>query len=126
MGDTNYRSRNAYQHISDFAKDPIVVQRKCSISYHSIAVHVGGYPMNVCRIWNRWVQDGKPERLAESLWPPVTSSREDRHVNSRDLMDHANTSRGLSQELGSFSRRQVSTRTVRRRFLQHRLSARSP
>ncbi|GFV38209.1 HTH_Tnp_Tc3_2 domain-containing protein [Trichonephila clavipes] len=42
------------------------------------------------------------------------------------LMERAATSRALSQELGSFARQQVSARTVRRRLLQHGLSARRP
>ncbi|GFU99082.1 HTH_Tnp_Tc3_2 domain-containing protein [Trichonephila clavipes] len=42
------------------------------------------------------------------------------------LMDHAATSRVLSQELRSYARQQVSARTVQRRLLQHRLSAWRP
>ncbi|GFY24424.1 HTH_Tnp_Tc3_2 domain-containing protein [Trichonephila clavipes] len=71
--------------------------------------------MTVSRIWNRWVQDGNTECRAGSQRPPITSSREDRHVTCMALMYRAATSRTLSQELGSFAR-QVSARTVRRRF----------
>ncbi|GFW36660.1 hypothetical protein TNCV_1956601 [Trichonephila clavipes] len=42
------------------------------------------------------------------------------------LMDHAATSRALSQELGSFARQQIAARTVRRRLQQYGLSARRP
>ncbi|GFU47636.1 HTH_Tnp_Tc3_2 domain-containing protein [Trichonephila clavipes] len=71
-----------------------------------------------------------PEKLdlflfhAGSQRPPITNSREDRHVTRKDLLDCAATSQALSQELGSFARQQVSARTVRRRLLQHGLSAR--
>ncbi|GFT03792.1 HTH_Tnp_Tc3_2 domain-containing protein [Trichonephila clavipes] len=82
--------------------------------------------MTVSRIWNRWVQDGNTERRAGSQRPPITSSREDRHVTRMVLMDRAATSRALSQELVSFARQQVSTRTVRRLLLQYGLSARRP
>ncbi|GFV33541.1 transposable element Tcb1 transposase [Trichonephila clavipes] len=41
-------------------------------------------------------------------------------------MDRAATSQALSQELGSFSRSQMSARTVRRHLQQHGLSARRP
>ncbi|GFS84434.1 hypothetical protein TNCV_4606231 [Trichonephila clavipes] len=43
----------------------------------------------------------------------LKSSREDSHVTRMALMDHAAPSRALSQELGSFTRQQVSARTVR-------------
>ncbi|GFS66800.1 transposable element Tcb1 transposase [Trichonephila clavipes] len=79
---------------------------------------------NGSRIWNRWVQDGKTERSAGSQRPPITSSREDRHVTLMALMDRAAPSRALSQELGSFAGQQVSARTVRRRMQQYGLSAR--
>ncbi|PRD31893.1 UNVERIFIED_CONTAM: hypothetical protein NCL1_22107 [Trichonephila clavipes] len=52
--------------------------------------------------------------------------RKDRHVTRMALMDRAALSRALSQELRSFARQQVSTRTVRRRMQQHGLSARRP
>ncbi|GFX12643.1 hypothetical protein TNCV_3157641 [Trichonephila clavipes] len=42
------------------------------------------------------------------------------------VMDPAALSRSLSKELESFPRQQESTRTVRRRFQQHGLSARRP
>ncbi|GFV35088.1 HTH_Tnp_Tc3_2 domain-containing protein [Trichonephila clavipes] len=58
--------------------------------------------------------------------PPITSSREERHVTSMALMDRAASSRAPSQELGSFARQQVSARTVPRRLLQHGLSTRRP
>ncbi|GFT95733.1 hypothetical protein TNCV_311061 [Trichonephila clavipes] len=53
----------------------------------------------------------------------MTIRREDRHVTRMVVMDRAATSRALNQELWSFARQQVSTRTVRRRLLQHGLSA---
>ncbi|GFU18413.1 HTH_Tnp_Tc3_2 domain-containing protein [Trichonephila clavipes] len=52
------RSRNAYQHVSDFGKDRNEAYRNCGLSYHSIAARVGRDSMTVSRIWNRWVQDG--------------------------------------------------------------------
>ncbi|GFV58129.1 HTH_Tnp_Tc3_2 domain-containing protein [Trichonephila clavipes] len=69
------------------------------------------------RIRNRWVQDGNMEPLAGSQRLPIISSREDRHVTHMALLDHAATSRTLSQELGSLARQIVSARTVRRRLL---------
>ncbi|XP_054710298.1 uncharacterized protein LOC129219995 [Uloborus diversus] len=100
--------------------------RDCGLSYRSIAARVGRDPMTVSRIWNRWVQDGNTERRAGSQRPPITSSREDRHIIRMALMDRATTSRAVSQETGSFGRQQVSARTVRRRLQQHGLSARRP
>ncbi|GFX82674.1 HTH_Tnp_Tc3_2 domain-containing protein [Trichonephila clavipes] len=79
--------------------------------------------MTVSRIWNRWVLDGNTERRAGSQRPPITSSREVRHVTRIFLMDHGATSQTLSEELGSFVRQQVSARTVRRRLQQHGFSA---
>ncbi|GFT89557.1 HTH_Tnp_Tc3_2 domain-containing protein [Trichonephila clavipes] len=89
-----------------------------------IAARVGRDPMTVSRIWNRWVQDGNTECRAGSQPPPITSSRKFRHVTRMPLMDRAVTSRALKEELGSFARQQMSTRTVRRRLQQYELSAR--
>ncbi|GFW67068.1 HTH_Tnp_Tc3_2 domain-containing protein [Trichonephila clavipes] len=92
------RSRNAYQHVSDFNKGRVVAYRNCGLPYHSIASRVRRDPISVSRGWNRWVQDGKTERRAGSQRLPITSKREGRHI----------------------------TRTVRRRLLHHGLSARIP
>ncbi|GFW52671.1 HTH_Tnp_Tc3_2 domain-containing protein [Trichonephila clavipes] len=83
------RSRNAYQHISDFDKDRIVAYRDCGLSYRSIAALVDRKPKTVSRIWNRWVQDGNTERRAGSQQPPITSSREEKHDTRMVLIDHA-------------------------------------
>ncbi|GFW43738.1 HTH_Tnp_Tc3_2 domain-containing protein [Trichonephila clavipes] len=56
----------------------------------------------------------------------ITSSREDRHVTRMAVMDRAAASRAQSQELESFARQQVSTRTIGRHLLQHGLSVRRP
>ncbi|GFY23742.1 hypothetical protein TNCV_1630241 [Trichonephila clavipes] len=40
------------------------------------------------------------DRRAGSQRPPITRSREDRHVTRMALMDRSGTSRALSQELG--------------------------
>ncbi|GFV32639.1 HTH_Tnp_Tc3_2 domain-containing protein [Trichonephila clavipes] len=64
------------------------------------------------RIWNRWDQNGNTEGQAGSQRPPITSSREDRHIIRMALMDRAATIRALIQEMGSFVI-QVSARTVR-------------
>ncbi|GFW65608.1 uncharacterized protein TNCV_3550311 [Trichonephila clavipes] len=97
--------------------------RDCGLLYRSIAARVGRDPMTVGRKWNRRVQDGNTERHAGSQRPPITSSREDRHLTRMALMDRAATSRALSQELVSFARQQMFARTVRQhesRFcLQH-------
>ncbi|GFY09064.1 HTH_Tnp_Tc3_2 domain-containing protein [Trichonephila clavipes] len=82
--------------------------------------------MNVSRIWNQGAQDGNTEGRAGSQRPPITSSREDRHVIFMALMNREATSRALSSELGSFAREQVSARSVRWRLLQHGLSAWRP
>ncbi|GFV49005.1 hypothetical protein TNCV_5064891 [Trichonephila clavipes] len=50
------KSRNAYQHVSDFDKGRIVVNRDCGLSFRSIAARVGQDKMTVNRIRNRWVQ----------------------------------------------------------------------
>ncbi|GFX68748.1 hypothetical protein TNCV_4069921 [Trichonephila clavipes] len=41
--------------------------------------------MTVSRIWNLWVQDRNTESRTGSQRPPITSSREDRHVTRHDL-----------------------------------------
>ncbi|GFX43218.1 HTH_Tnp_Tc3_2 domain-containing protein [Trichonephila clavipes] len=82
--------------------------------------------MTVSRIWNRWVQDGNTECRAGSQRPSITSNRKDRQGTLLALMDRAATSRAPSQELKSFSRQQVSARTVRRCLQQHGLSAWRP
>ncbi|GFX75178.1 hypothetical protein TNCV_3171051 [Trichonephila clavipes] len=63
-------------------------------------------------IKNRWVQDDSTEPHAESKVPPITSSREDRHVIRIALMDPAATSRALNQELGSFERQVCTKRST--------------
>ncbi|GFS65675.1 hypothetical protein TNCV_3853311 [Trichonephila clavipes] len=82
--------------------------------------------MTIVKIWIRCIQEGNTECHARYQRPPFNSSRETRHVASKNLMDHAATSRDQSQELRSFSRQHVSSQAVRRRFLQHGLSARRP
>ncbi|GFV69736.1 HTH_Tnp_Tc3_2 domain-containing protein [Trichonephila clavipes] len=106
------RIRNVYQYVFDFDKGRIVVYWKCRLSCHSIAARVGSDQMTVRRIWNRWFQNGKMECRAGSQRPLITSSQEDRHVIRMVLIDHAATSRSLSQELGSFARQQMSARTL--------------
>ncbi|GFY23256.1 HTH_Tnp_Tc3_2 domain-containing protein [Trichonephila clavipes] len=78
--------------------------QNCGLWYHSIVARVGRDPMTVSRIWNQWAQDGNTEHRAGSQRPPTTTSREDRHVTRKPLMDHTATSRAMSQELGSFAR----------------------
>ncbi|GFU53963.1 hypothetical protein TNCV_3562331 [Trichonephila clavipes] len=57
--------------------------------------------------------DGNTERRDGSQRTPITSSREKTGIYHMALMNRAATSRALRQELGSFARQQVSTRTVR-------------
>ncbi|GFW99147.1 HTH_Tnp_Tc3_2 domain-containing protein [Trichonephila clavipes] len=102
------RSRNAYQHVSNFDKGQIVASRDCSLSYRNIAARVDRNPVTVSRIWNRWIKYGNTDHRAGSQRPPITSSR----VNRMALMNRATTLRALSQELGSSARQQVSARTV--------------
>ncbi|GFS66331.1 HTH_Tnp_Tc3_2 domain-containing protein [Trichonephila clavipes] len=83
----------------------IVVYRNFCLSYHIIVARIGRNPMTVSRILNQWVQDGNKERRAGSQRPSITSSREDRHVTRRALMNRATTSRALSRE---FAIQQVS------------------
>ncbi|GFV42920.1 HTH_Tnp_Tc3_2 domain-containing protein [Trichonephila clavipes] len=120
------RSRNAYQHVSDFDTGRIVEHWDCGLSYRSIAARINRYPINDSRIWHGWAQDGKTECRTESQQPPITSSREERHTTRMILMDRTVTIRGQDKELVSFERQQVSARTVRRRLQQHGLSARRP
>ncbi|GFX72417.1 HTH_Tnp_Tc3_2 domain-containing protein [Trichonephila clavipes] len=75
------RSRNAYQHVSDFGKGRIVSYRNCGLSYHSISARKGRDPITGSTIWNRWVQEDKTKRHTGSQNPPITSNRQDRHVN---------------------------------------------
>ncbi|GFU49487.1 HTH_Tnp_Tc3_2 domain-containing protein [Trichonephila clavipes] len=86
------RSRNAYQHVSDFDNGRIVAYWDCGLSYRSIAARVDQNPMTVCRIWNPWVRDGNTELRAGSQRLSFTSIREDRHVTRIALMDRAATS----------------------------------
>ncbi|GFU50371.1 HTH_Tnp_Tc3_2 domain-containing protein [Trichonephila clavipes] len=89
------RSRNAYQHVPGFDKGRIVAYRNFGLSYHSIAARVGGDPMTVSRIWNRWFQDGKKKFRAGYQRLPFIISREDRHVIRMALMDREATSGAL-------------------------------
>ncbi|GFV73903.1 HTH_Tnp_Tc3_2 domain-containing protein [Trichonephila clavipes] len=84
--------RNVYEDVSDFEKGRIAEYRNCGLSYHSIAARIGQDPMTVRRVWNRSVQDGNTERRTGSQRPPITSSREDRHVTRVALMDRVATS----------------------------------
>ncbi|GFV92348.1 hypothetical protein TNCV_3949581 [Trichonephila clavipes] len=59
--------------------------------------------------------EGNAERRAGSQRPPITNSREDRHVTHMALMDREATLRALSWESGSFAGQQVTARIVRRR-----------
>ncbi|GFX44059.1 HTH_Tnp_Tc3_2 domain-containing protein [Trichonephila clavipes] len=86
------RSRNAYQHASDFDKGRIVACGDCGLSHCSFATGVDRDSMIVCRILNVRVQDGNAERRAGSQGPPITSSREDRHVSRMTLMGRAASS----------------------------------
>ncbi|GFY13931.1 HTH_Tnp_Tc3_2 domain-containing protein [Trichonephila clavipes] len=63
------RSRNPYQHVSDFDKGLIAAYWDGGLSYRSIAARVGRDPKTVSRIWNRWVQNGNTERRAGSRRP---------------------------------------------------------
>ncbi|GFX56536.1 uncharacterized protein TNCV_74821 [Trichonephila clavipes] len=56
------------------------------------------------------VKDGITEPRTGPQRPTITSSRENRHVTSVDLMDRAAMSRAPSQELVSFAKQQVSAR----------------
>ncbi|GFU52097.1 HTH_Tnp_Tc3_2 domain-containing protein [Trichonephila clavipes] len=96
------RSRNTYQHVSDFDKGQIVTFRNCGLMYHSIAARVGRDPMTISIIWNRWFQDGYTECRAGSQQLPICSSQEDRHVTRMVSMNRAAASRALSKDLGSF------------------------
>ncbi|GFT81501.1 HTH_Tnp_Tc3_2 domain-containing protein [Trichonephila clavipes] len=98
--------RKTYHHVSDFDKGRIVGYQDCGLWYHSIASRVDRGPITVSRILMG--SHSNAERRAGSQWTPITSSREDRHINRMVLMDRAATSRALSQELGSFARQQVS------------------
>ncbi|GFS89233.1 HTH_Tnp_Tc3_2 domain-containing protein [Trichonephila clavipes] len=94
------KSRNAYQHISDFDKGQIVAYPNYGLFHHNIAARVGQEPMTVSRVWNRCVKDGNTERRAGSQRPPITSNRYNRHVTGMALMDRAATSRVLNQDFG--------------------------
>ncbi|GFT99955.1 HTH_Tnp_Tc3_2 domain-containing protein [Trichonephila clavipes] len=83
------RSRSAYQHVSDFDKGRIVVYRNYVLLYHSIDACVGGDPMTVSRVWNRWVQDSNTERRGRPQRILLTSCREDIHVTRMVLMERA-------------------------------------
>ncbi|GFY01858.1 HTH_Tnp_Tc3_2 domain-containing protein [Trichonephila clavipes] len=120
------RSRNASQHISDFDKGRIVAYRDCGSSYHSIAAQVGRDSMIVSKIWNRWFQDGNTECRDGSHQPPITSSREDKHVTR--MAPHGSCSHVTSTEsrIRVVYKTTMSARTVRQRFQQYGLSAWRP
>ncbi|GFW89942.1 HTH_Tnp_Tc3_2 domain-containing protein [Trichonephila clavipes] len=86
----------------------IVLYRYFGLSYRSIAAGVDRDFLTLSRIWIRGFQDVNTECRAGSKGPLITSRREDRHVTRMTLMDHAVTSRALSQELGLFARQQMS------------------
>ncbi|GFS98877.1 HTH_Tnp_Tc3_2 domain-containing protein [Trichonephila clavipes] len=71
--DASCKKQNAYQHVSDVDKTPIIAYGDCDLSYRSIAAHDGRDSITVRRIWNRWVQDGKTERCVLSQRPSITS-----------------------------------------------------
>ncbi|GFX84241.1 HTH_Tnp_Tc3_2 domain-containing protein [Trichonephila clavipes] len=106
------RGRNAPQYVSDFDKGQIIECPDCGLSYRPYCCSRRSRSNDCYRIWNRWVQDGNTEHRAGSGRPPITSSREERHVTRMTLMDRAATSRAPSQELGSFARQKESARTV--------------
>ncbi|GFV38676.1 HTH_Tnp_Tc3_2 domain-containing protein [Trichonephila clavipes] len=86
------RSRNAYQHVSDFDNRGIVANRDRGLSHRSIVAHFGRDPKTVSKIWNRWVQDCNTKRRAGSQRLSITSSREDKHVTCIALSDLAASS----------------------------------
>ncbi|GFY32964.1 uncharacterized protein TNCV_2877131 [Trichonephila clavipes] len=61
------RSRNAYQHASDFDKGQIVAYRHCGLLHLSVAARVSRDPMTVSIIWNQWVQDVTSRTLSQEL-----------------------------------------------------------
>ncbi|GFW85779.1 hypothetical protein TNCV_854281 [Trichonephila clavipes] len=131
------KSINTYQHSKEFDKDRIISYQYCGLSYCSVAARVCQDPMTVIRVWNLWFQDDNMEYRAVSQQPPISSNREDRHAirislilslcsdtskctlpveiaicAARGCIDHAAQSRAQGQELGLFSRQQMSARTV--------------
>ncbi|GFS58935.1 HTH_Tnp_Tc3_2 domain-containing protein [Trichonephila clavipes] len=116
------KSRNKIQPVFDLDKGRTEAYKDCRLSYRNIATRVGGDPVTVISIWNRWIQEAYTKRHTGSLRPLITSSLEDRHVILKALIDRAAMSRAPSQELRSFAGQQLSARTVRRRLLQHGLS----
>ncbi|MBJ5579765.1 hypothetical protein JGG64_23155 [Salmonella enterica subsp. enterica serovar Derby] len=86
--------------------------RDSGLSYREIGARVGRHPATVMRVWNRWVQEGRTDRRAQSLQPRHTTDREDRHVVRRALTDRTATSRTLAQELGCVAQQPLSVRTI--------------
>ncbi|GFW46752.1 hypothetical protein TNCV_2981081 [Trichonephila clavipes] len=106
----------------EFLRAVRCTQGLCRLSHRSIATHVGRDPMTVIRICNRWIQEGRTEHRAGFQRPVILNSRGDRHVTHMFLMDRSASSRILSQEMASFIRHQVSSRTIRRRQQQYESS----
>ncbi|GFW73266.1 HTH_Tnp_Tc3_2 domain-containing protein [Trichonephila clavipes] len=73
------RTRNAYQHVSDFDIGRIVAYQNCCSSNNSIAACVGRDPMTVGRVYNQWVKGDNTECRTGSQWPTTTSSRRRQH-----------------------------------------------
>ena len=93
------RRRNAYQHVSEFARGRIVVYWNCGLSYRNIATRVCRGPMTVYRIWIQWFQEGNMERRTGSQRTTITNNREDTHLIRIALMDYTAKSQALSHKI---------------------------
>ncbi|GFS92441.1 transposable element Tcb1 transposase [Trichonephila clavipes] len=78
------------------------------------------------RICDRWMQEGTTDRRGRSHPPEYTTSREDRQIVRKAVMDRSVTSRTVAQHNESVTHHSVSARTIRRRLQQSGLSARRP
>ncbi|GFX26794.1 probable RNA-directed DNA polymerase from transposon X-element [Trichonephila clavipes] len=96
-----------------------LVKSDASCKKQKCAAQVGGDPMTVNRIWNRWVQGGNTECRTGSQRPTITSSREDRH----GLNGSCSHIRPGVKNWGRLQDNKCQ-RTVRRRLQQHGPSAR--
>ena len=73
--------------VSNIARDRIVANQYCGLSYRSIDSGVGQDPMTICKIQNGWVYGGATECGAVYLWPIITKHRKDRYLTHTALMD---------------------------------------
>ena len=84
--------------MSDYDRSRILACWDCDLSFRNIVPCIGRNPMTLCRIWNRWVQEGNMERCARFQRFTITDGREDKHLTRMVLINSTFMSEALNQE----------------------------